>query len=299
MESVTRILHWPAKLLTTDRLLRIVSLVLLLLLFAGCSTRFIYNQLDTFIVWKINDYVPLTSEQKTELKLQINEQLEVVRQDDLPKLAALLEGLAKEVESDSVTPASLDQGYAQMINLTDEFMLGVVPVAEWLLLDLDDEQVAEMFENFEELNQEMYEDYSGETPEKRRENRNESAIRVTQRFTGRLSAEQKLLITDALASMEDASEQWIEYQREWQRRFRYLVENPPPSAQFREELTRLLVYPRSFHSPEYRATVDANRQILNSMLAELSSGLTDKQRARAVDKLRGYVELLTKLSEGD
>ena len=297
MKSVTRNLHWPGKLRITDRLLRVLSLVVLLLLFAGCSTRFIYNQLDTFIVWKIDDYVPLTSEQKTELKLQINEQLEVVRQDDLPKLAALLDGLAKEVESGSVTPASLDKRYAQMINLTDEFMLGVVPVAEWLLLDLDEEQVADMFENFEELNQEMYEDYSGETPEERRENRNKSAIKITQSYTGRLSADQKRLITDSLASMEDASEQWIEYQREWQRRFRELVEHPPPSAQFREELTRLLVYPRSFHSPQYRTIVDSNRQIFNSMMAELASGLTDKQRARAVDKLRGYVELLTKLAE--
>ena len=120
---------------------------------------------------------------------------------------------------------------------------------------------------------------------------------MAQRFTGRLSSEQKFLITDARARMADSSEEWIEYQREWQRRFRALVENPPPSQAFRDELTLLFVYPRSFHTPEYRATVDANRAIFNDMLAELLTGLTDKQRSRVVEKLDGYAGMLLKLSE--
>jgi hypothetical protein len=62
-------------------------------------------------------------------------------------------------------------------------------------------------------------------------------------------------------------------------------------------LTLLFVYPRSFHSPEYRARVDANRIIFNNMLAELLTGLTDKQRSRAVDKLDGYADMLRKLSD--
>jgi len=296
MQIVDRTLQLFRTVCSTACVLRILYIATVLLVVAGCSTRFLYNQLDSFIVWKVDDYVPLTSPQKAELKLQVSDQLEASRQDDLPRLAALLDEFAEEVESGAVTQASLDEGFVQMIALIDEFMLGIVPVAEWLLLDLSEEQVAEMFENFEELNQEMYEDYSGETAEERRENRNASAIKAAQRFTGRLTGEQKQLITDSLASMEDASEQWIEYQREWQRRFRDLVENPPPSAEFRQELTQLLVYPRSFHSAEYRAIVDSNRQIANAMMAELITGLSDRQRARAVDKLRGYSELLKKLT---
>ena len=296
MQIVDRTLQLFRTVCSTACVLRIFYIATVLLVVAGCSTRFLYNQLDSFIVWKVDDYVPLTSPQKAELKLQVSDQLEASRQDDLPRLAALLDEFAEEVESGAVTQASLDEGFVQMIALIDEFMLGIVPVAEWLLLDLSEEQVAEMFENFEELNQEMYEDYSGETAEERRENRNASAIKAAQRFTGRLTGEQKQLITDSLASMEDASEQWIEYQREWQRRFRDLVENPPPSAEFRQELTQLLVYPRSFHSAEYRAIVDSNRQIANVMMAELITGLSDRQRARAVDKLRGYSDLLKKLT---
>jgi hypothetical protein len=165
------------------------------------------------------------------------------------------------------------------------------------LLSLSDEQVDELFESLEEFNQEMYEEYSGRTEEERRKNRDKSTVKFVQRFTGRLDDEQKLLITDALASMGDASEQWIEYQREWQRRFRDLIVNRPPSEEFRAELTTLFVYPRSFHSEEYRATVDANRTIFNQMFADLMNSLNDKQRGRFVDKIEGYADLVAKLAE--
>jgi hypothetical protein len=281
-----------------SRLLQLIILLLLIGVTTSC-TRFLYNKIDTFVVWKIGSYVSLSKAQKKELKLQVGDNLELVRQDEMPRVAAVLDEAARGVESGYVTPAMLDDGYQQMLVLMDEFMLGIVPVSEWLLLSLSDEQVEELFENLEELNQEMYEDYSGPTDEERRDNRNKSAIKMAQRFTGRLSDEQKLLITDALAEMADSSVEWIDYQREWQGRFRGLVENPPPSQAFRDELTLLFVYPRSFHTPEYRARVDANRKIFNTMMEELLTGLTDKQRSRVVEKLDGYAETLTKLAEGD
>lgn len=277
--------------------LRLLLIVFLIVGASACSTRFLYDKIDTFVVWKMGSFVSLSKPQKEELKRQIGDQLEVVRQDELPRVAGVLDDASSGIESGYVTPEMLDDGYRQMLALFDEFMLGIVPISEWFLLSLSDEQVAELFENLEELNQEMYDDYSGPTDEERRENRDKSAIKMAQRFTGRLSDEQKLVITDALARMADSSEEWIEYQREWQRRFRALVENPPPSQEFRDELTLLFVYPRSFHTPEYRARVDANRAIFNDMLAELLTGLTDKQRSRVVEKLDGYAEMLRKLSE--
>jgi hypothetical protein len=277
---------------------RLLLVVLLVVGLTACSTRFLYNKIDSLIVWKLGDYVTLTDPQKEELKRQLGAQLEFVRQDELPKLAAVLEEAARGIETEAVTPQSLDDGYRQMQALLDEFMLGIVPISEWLLLSLSDEQVAELFENLEELNAEMYEDYSGPTAEERKENRDKSAIKMAQRFTGRLDGEQKLIITAALEEMADSSEEWIDYQREWQQRFRALVENPPPSQQFRDELTLLFVYPRSFHTPEYRATVDANRTIFNDMVAELLASLTDRQRSRAVEKLDGYAQTLAKLSAG-
>ena len=84
-------------------------------------------------------------------------------------------------------------------------MSGIVDPSMRFLRSLDEDQVQELFENLEEINQEMYEEYSGRNPEEREENRNKSAIKGTQEWTGRLNDEQKKLLTDALAEMDDAS----------------------------------------------------------------------------------------------
>jgi FtsZ-interacting cell division protein YlmF len=273
--------------------------LLTLLLITGCSTRFIYNQLDTLIVWKVGDYVSLRKDQKADLKEQLSDRLDYVRLNELPQLADILEETSLQVETGDVTRGMLDDGYVRLMALYDEFMLGIIPVSEWFLLSLSEEQVTELFENLEKLNQEMYEDYSGRTAEERRENRNKSAIKMTQKFTGRLREEQKELIENSLERMADSSEQWIVYQRAWQIRFRALIEDQPPSAEFHEELTLLFVYPRSLHSEEYRAIVDANRQIFNEMMVELLNGLDDNQRHRVIDKLDGYADTLNKLAAVD
>lgn len=264
---------------------------------SACSTRFLYEKLDWFVVWKIGSFVTLKDDQKAELKTGVHDHLEYVRRNDMPRIAEVLRQTSREVESGYVTAEMFDARYTEMLALFDEFMLGIVPISVKFLRSLDEEQVAELFENLEEINQEMYAEYSGRTPEERRKNRNESSIKGIQRFTGKLKPVQRQLITGSLADMGDASEQWIEYQREWQHRFRLLVETRPPEDEYRAELIRLFVYPRNFHTPEYRATVDANRLIFNDMMAELISGLTDDQRQRMVKKLAGWADDLIKLSE--
>lgn len=283
--------------LQATRKLRLGFVLLALVFLAGCSTRFFYERIDWIIVWRVGGYVTLTNEQKVTLKTEVQEHLDYVRVNQLPQASATLTSVARDVEAGYITPDMVEARYDEMLAQLDEFMLGIVPISQRFLQSLSDEQVAELFENLEEINEEMYEEYSGRTPEEREENRNKSAIKSTEEWTGNLSDAQKALLADALARMDDASEQWIDYQREWQRRFRTLIETRPPDAEYRDELTLLFVYPRSFHSEEYRRKVDGNRQIFNVALAELLTGLTDKQRKRMVGKLDNYAEDLLLLAE--
>jgi hypothetical protein len=278
------------------RSVRRIAVVFLCLLFTACSTNFFYERIDWFVVWRVNGYVSLTDEQKASLKADVGQRLDEMRVDELPRASRLLRQAGKDVNSGYVTADMIDARYQEMLDEFDQFMLGIVPVAMKLLRSLDDEQVAELFAELEEVNAEMYDEYSGRTAETREKNRNKSAIKSTQKWTGRLSDEQKLLIKEALAKMDDASEQWIDYQRQWQSRFKALIETRPPEDEYRQELTQLFVYPRELHSSEYRARVEANRGILNDMLAELLTGLSDKQRQRMVGELDDYADDLIKLS---
>jgi hypothetical protein len=215
----------------------------------------------------------------------------------MPRGAAMLRELARKVEANEMTAEAIDASYEENMVLFEEAALGIIPVSQRFLMSLDDEQVDELLENFSEANDEMYEEYSGRTAEEREKNRNKSSLKSIQRFTGRLSSEQQVMVKERLASMADSSEQWIAYQRQWQERFRELMLSRPPEEEYAAQLTELFIYPRSFHSPEYRATVEANRRIFNVMMADLLASLSDKQRERVVSELNDYAETLTRLAK--
>jgi len=266
------------------------------LLVSSCSSGFLYSKLDTFIVWQVEDYVRLTDSQKSALKADVQAQLEFVRRSEMPRAALIFERSARDVEANRITAELLDARYNESLEVYDDLIGGIVPLSERFLRSLDEDQVAEFFANLDEINDEMYEDYSGRTAETREKNRNKSAIKSIQDFTGRLSKDQRLLVTGALARMEDASEEWIDYQRLWQSKFRELVQARPPEDEYLQALTELFVYPRNLHSEEYRRRVHNNRMILNDMLEELFAGLSDRQRKRAMRKLEGYAEMLRELA---
>ena len=263
---------------------------------AGCSTRFFYDRIDTYIVWQVGSYVSLDKSQKADLKKRVSDYLDVVRLDELPRAAELLTSISADLNSGPVTPQMIDVRFHEMLALSEEIMVGLVPDADWLLRTLSEDQVQELADSLQELNDEMYEEYSGRTEQERRERRNKSSVSAIERFTGRLSDSQKELVTGALQQMTDSSEQWIAYQREWQRQFIELIASPPQDPEFRDQLTVLMVYPRSLHAPEYRAAVEANRAIFNVMMAELLNGLSDRQRSRMTETLNGYTETLLRLS---
>ena len=293
-------IHQPRTLQQACRpgLLRGLLLVVgLALLLGGCTTRFFYDRIDALVVWRLGSFVTLTDEQNQALKADIQAHLDDVRVNDMTRVAAFIDEVAREFEAGPVTAEQLDARWQEVMTVYDEVMLGMVPLTERFLRDLSEEQVDEFFSRLDEANDEMYEEFLGRTADERDKARNKSAVRGVENFTGRLSKEQKLLVTDSLERMDDASDEWVVYQRQWRTQFRELVVESPEGAEYTARLTRLMVYPRSLHSAEYRRRVDGNRAIFNAMFSELSQGLTDKQRRKAVKKLDGYVEFLQNLAE--
>ncbi|NND54837.1 MAG: hypothetical protein HKN56_07690 [Gammaproteobacteria bacterium] len=286
----------------TERLPLLRGLLLtcaLTLLLGGCSSRFFYDRIDAFIVWKLGDYVTLTDAQKLTLKNDIQAHLDGVRENELTRIAALISEFAGDFESLPVPASRFELRYQQSMELYDEIMLGLVPLTERFLRGLSEAQIEEFFTRLDEANEEMYDEYLGRTPEDREKARNKSAVKGIQDFTGRLRKDQKLLVTDTLARMEDASDEWIAYQQEWRDQFRALVTRAPEGEAYTEKLTELMVYPRQLHTPEYRERVDRNRVMLTDMLSELSAGLSDRQQRRTMKELNGYVELLHNLAKSE
>jgi uncharacterized membrane protein YkvA (DUF1232 family) len=274
-----------------------VVLLLGLVVLAGClSTRFIYNQIDWLTVWYLSDVFDLRGEQKDELRLIVARNLDWVRTEQLPEYARLLREVDAGAQDGSLSVAQLESHFGEMIAMWDRFLRRVIPDMAYFLGLLDDEQVASFVANSAEKNEELWEEYAGDSAEERLERREKSAIKNLQRFTGRLTDPQRALIRGHLARMYDNSAEWMAGRREWQKNFQALVLERPPQSEFEARLRGMMLDPNAVDSEDYRRQVDANRVILFEMFIDLVASLDAKQRQRLSERLLGFAEDFERLA---
>lgn len=266
-------------------------------LLGGCiSTKFIYNQLDWLIVWYLDDFFTLNDEQEAELRRMVTRNLDWVRRAQLPAYAALLRAVEADAGAGRLDADTLELRYQAMLGLWDEFLRHVTPDAVAFLRGLDDQQVGDFIANVDEHNEELWEDFAGESPAERRERREKTAIRGLQRFTGRLSGEQKDLVRRYTDRMYDNSGEWLEGRRDWQQRFHDLVRERPPAAAFTARLQDLLLNPNAADSPAYRRQTEANRRLGFEMVAAVIGQLSERQARRFSQRMLGYAEDFERLA---
>lgn len=266
--------------------------VLLLCIFlVGCSaTRIVYNQLDWLFVWYIGDFFTLNDEQEDWLKEAVQRNIEWHRRNQLPKYAQLLREIERDTSAGVVTADIINRHYEQFIILWDEFIVQTTPDVTAFFLTLDQSQVDEFIGNLEESNQELWEEYAGKTPEERRKNRQNGAIKGLERVFGRLSVEQKDLVRSYQSGLHDVSVEWMTSRRQWQQEFRNLVVERPPEPEFSNRMMDLMLEPNRNDTPEYRHLVEENSHTMMSMITALSAELTDKQRKRFSKRAKKFAQ---------
>jgi hypothetical protein len=262
----------------------------------GCSRAgFAYNQIDWVLTFYLARHFDLDKQQKVELREMVDRNLTWHRQTQLPLYSDALFALASSFD-EPVTPEQAGMAYGEVLDFWDASMLHIIPDAQTFLSGLTDEQVQQMVQRMEENNQELFEEYSGVTEEQRKANRDKRTIKILEQILGKLNTEQKQYISDSLGGMQDATQDWVENRRRWQLIFVQLVEEDPPEAEYRERLTNLYVYPRTYDEPEFQQTVDANLAAALELTSGLVNSLTPKQRKEAKRRLNKYASDFRKLA---
>jgi len=267
---------------------RTLGLLLVSSLLLSCSaTRLMYNQLDWLAVWYIDDYFSLTDDQRDSLREAVDQNLEWHRRTQLPRYADFCRELDRQwVENPSIE--LIEQRYDELMGYWYALLGHAMPDITEFLLSLSDEQVADFLERVEENNQEMIDEYSGESAERRLKQRQKVIIKITRRFVGRLNDNQKAIVRQYAGSLHDNSEEWIEGRRIWQTEFSRLLRERPED--FADRVGNLLFDPNQFDSATYREQVTENTELIFDMYEVLLFGLTDKQRATLSKRLNRYAD---------
>ena len=268
--------------------LRGLGLAVLLLALAGCSgTRSVYNQLDWLVVWQVKKYFELDDTQEQDLRERLSRQLAWHRETQLPRYAALSENLA-QVLAEEPGPEYFAARFAETQVFWADFMGHAAPDAAAFLAGLSDAQVGQLFENIDENNHELAEEYSGDTTAIRTARREQAIVRSVSRLTGRLNGPQKALVRDYSGRMHDLSQSWLERRRDWQEELQAALALRDDTIELERRLGPLLVDPDRNDPPDYRALVEENQQVVFEMLAALSVELTPRQRERFQKRLLDY-----------
>lgn len=257
---------------------------LALLATGGCTARLVYERLDTFAAWYVEDYLELRSTQRDELGDVLAAQLDWHRSTQLPAYADTL----AQVQAEAVQPLGrdrIDSLRREVDGYWREIVANGLPAATAFMTGLTDDQVAAMFEEFARQDAKQAKKQAARTPERRLAERSRRVVRAFERWTGPLDDAQRTQVGAALAAAAPLDDEWLANRARWREQFRAALARRGDAPAFRAEVERLFLDPGTAWTPEYRAALERNRETYVGMIADVDASLTAQQRAHLRERL--------------
>ncbi len=265
----------------------LASLVGVAIALAGCGTQLIYNRLDAVMHLYVSTQVSLRDSQSAGLRAALRELLDWHRRSELPKYAQFAETLA----ADAAAPlgrARLDRARLDIEALWRDSVARSAPDAARWLAQLQPAQLTELFTSLGEDDAELREEYCDDPEPVRRRERETSLRESLEDWVGRLDPAQRRLVGERAARLESTGCGWAGNRVRFREEMRRTIEGRSALADYPGTLTRLLMRPEAQWDAAYRASFDANREIIVDLLADLDATLQPRQRRRLIEKLSGY-----------
>ncbi|GMQ48855.1 DUF6279 family lipoprotein [Vibrio sp. 10N] len=259
-------------------------LVGLLFVITGCTTKFLYSNLDWLLVEYIDDYVTLNDGQENILSERIMVLGRWHKENELPQYIKQLEAIRtkdpKQVDSDYVL-AQMDEVRAHTKRLVEQ----VTPDLYALTQQMSDAQVKELIENFEEKNREFVKKYQDMNDDDVRGIYQERIEENFDRWFGTVTEEQKALAKEWASNMQVTVFDWQQHRRQMNYFMRQLLNRRNDLAYYQPEFQKFLNDSDSYYPPELQAKLDHNRQLAGKYVALAVNSVNAKQQAHLISEI--------------
>ena len=288
----------------TAQLARSLAVICCCLALSSCgSVNLAYSLADDLIVFRLDGYFDLNSEQKRELKSELKELQQWHRSTELPLYQKLLTGLQGDIQQ-PVRRERLDYYYQQLAKRRDALVEEIIPRAAKFLAGLSPEQVQNAVDELREEAEDEREERAELTDEEIYEEYWEELLDNFEDWFGSVeSGQSQQLETLARRWWEEDAERRAQRQREqdeaewlveWQDLL--LADREDQAKALEEELERGY---RSWFYPNDTSEQNERHQRQKDRIVEFDLLLLAKQRKYAHDELQGYIDSIAKLSEPD
>ncbi len=260
------------------------------LLLAACTslTQLAYNQLDWWMIRKVNRFVDLNPEQKKATKAAIAEFHNWHRTTQLPRYASFLEDFNDQVRTRKLTGEDIHARIDQAQEFLDAASEHLIPAAIDIMPSLSDEQVQSILKNIAEEREEYIDEYVDVSDAKRQDKHYDNLLGYTKPWLGRLTKEQKTWVRDWSKTLEPFEALNAEQQVLWQQDIAKLLSQREKSEQLEANLKDLMFYRTDDWDPTLEAILDRNQTLTYELLARLINEATPEQKEHLHTRLADF-----------
>lgn len=262
----------------------------------GCSVRMAYSQLDWLVPWYLRDYVMLDAGQRNLLDRQLSARLDWHCRTHLAEYAATLREAQTTLAADRIGSSDLLPYLARGEGWWREILAALEDDARVLLPALSDEQVDELQQAFERRQREARKEFLGGDDAAQREARIARMEKRLQRWFGRLTTEQRVLIGVWSDALEPTTEAWLDERARWQADVLDALRVRADGAAFAPRVAAFMAPAQDEPTPGYRARQAHNRDRSLVLLAEVFNTATPAQRQRLQRELEGLAAQFERLA---
>ncbi|PME30223.1 DNA polymerase III subunit alpha [Vibrio sp. 10N.286.55.E10] len=265
-------------------------------LFAGCGTKFAYNNISWFAVSYIEDFVSLSNNQESELEARLDSLQAWHKETQLPQYISQLEAIQSIARADMNSAFIVDQS-EQIKNHIRAIVNKFAPDVYALSMQLSPKQDSEFLKNFREKQQHYYEERLSLNDEDSRERYRNRIEERLERWLGSVSKQQKQIIYTWSQEWVNTNDNWRQYQNNTYQDLTTLMEKKSDLHIAQPIIMNLLMNNEAYYPDELESELNKNMQTSAKFLVDIAAISSDKQWSYFLNELDSLKSTLVTLQE--
>lgn len=255
-------------------------------LLCGCSTvRFVYDNADAYLRWRLGSDLDVRGAMEEELDERIAGFMAWHRAQALPKYARLADD-ARRRFADGLTPEDLNWGYDSAMAQVRESLRAAAERMAPLLDRLEPRQIEHLAGRMAEENRRFAREFLRGSERQRRSRRAERNVERLEGWVGTLSQAQVDLVKRYSERAPLLDEMRTREHQRLQAEFLRILR----ARQARARLAEFAEHFERGRDPAYAAAIEVSKREYFAMALELDRSLSPEQRARAAEQLKRYAD---------
>lgn len=269
---------------------KLALLLVICLSLIGCSSKFVYNNMDWLLLEYLDDYVELNDEQEELVSQKVAVLSEWHRREEIPNYIEHLDELI-EIEPSTFTLQQLEQQEIKFHNHSQRLVSRIAPELYSIARELSDDQVEQFMDSIRVRHAKYKKRYQPLSEKQIKQRYHQRIKENLETWIGSLTQQQKGLLDDWVDALYVTSHDWIEHQTKMRIEMNTLLSNRLDFSKFQPDANKMLFDPNSFYAPELTYKIDHNRHIANQYLVKVINSMTAKQTHYYREELQDWKTL--------